>query len=53
MGWLGELLTEKLGLSTATLAVFVPALDEAVLAKLSGELEVDGVKVIVLAIGWA
>lgn len=42
----------KLGLQAATLAVFVPKADEAVLEKLSGRAEVDGVEVVTAAIGW-
>jgi AAA-like domain len=43
---------KKLGLAIATLAVFVPVEDEAILAKISGEAEIDGVKVITSAVGW-
>lgn len=43
----------KLGLPDATLAVFVPVEDEAVLARVSGEIVVEGVKVTTVAIGWA
>lgn len=43
---------KKLGLPVATLAVFVPVDDEAVLASLSSETEVNGVKVVTAAIGW-
>lgn len=40
------------GLPTATLAVFVPTGEEAVLKGLSGEEVTDGVKVVTIAIGW-
>lgn len=43
----------KLGLPEATLAVFLPVEDEAVLARVSGEAVVEGVKVTTVAIGWA
>lgn len=43
---------KKLGLSESTLAVFVPIEEEAVPASVSGEVEIDGVKVLVAAIGW-
>lgn len=43
---------KMLGLSESTLAVFVPIEEEAVPASVSGEVEIDGVKVIVAAIGW-
>jgi hypothetical protein len=43
---------ENLGFDTVTLALFVPLEDEAVLEKLSGEEEIDGVRVHVVAIGW-
>jgi hypothetical protein len=42
----------KLGLGEATLCVFVPVDDEGVLAALSGEEVVEGVRVTVVAIGW-
>jgi hypothetical protein len=42
----------KMGLETVTLALFVPVEDEEVLDKLSGEEEIDGVKVSVVAVGW-
>jgi len=42
----------KLGLSSVTLAVFVPTDDDNILKRLSGETVIDGVKVIVSAIGW-
>jgi AAA-like domain len=42
----------KLGLTGATLCVFVPVNDEAVLAELSGVEEIEGVKVTTAAIGW-
>ncbi len=41
-----------LGLDTVTMAVFVPVEDETVLEKLSGEEVIQGVRVIVAAIGW-
>jgi hypothetical protein len=34
------------------LAVFVPVEDEAVLAALSGDEVIDGVRVVTVAIGW-
>jgi hypothetical protein len=40
------------GLASATLALFVPTDDEAVLAALSGEEMTDGVRVVTVAIGW-
>ncbi len=42
----------KLGLNSVTLAVFVPTDDEDILNQLSGETDIDCVKVIVYAIGW-
>ncbi len=42
----------KLGLKSITVALFVPVEDESVLTKLSGEHDVDGVMVVVSAIGW-
>ncbi|MDM8521673.1 ATP-binding protein [Anaerolineales bacterium HSG6] len=42
----------SLGLDNITMAVFVPVLDEAVLAKLSGVEIIKGIKVTVMAIGW-
>ncbi len=42
----------SLGLSTVTIALFVPVEDEEVLKKLSGEQMIDKVKVSVSAIGW-
>jgi len=42
----------SLNLNSVTLALFVPVDDEAVLAKLSGEHQNDGVTVTVVAIGW-
>ncbi|WP_052506992.1 AAA-like domain-containing protein [Desulfonatronovibrio magnus] len=42
----------NLGLPSITLALFVPVEDEAVLAKLSGTHEIEGVRVMVKAIGW-
>jgi hypothetical protein len=42
----------SLNLNSVTLALFVPVDDEAVLAKLSGEHQSDGVTVTVVAIGW-
>jgi hypothetical protein len=43
---------KKLGVSTVTLAVFVPMEDEAVPEAVSKGAEIDGVKVVVVAIGW-
>ncbi|MFP4308230.1 MAG: hypothetical protein ACLFQQ_13530 [Desulfococcaceae bacterium] len=43
---------EKLGLGSIALAVFVPVMDEAVLDQLTGESEIGGVRVAVVAIGW-
>lgn len=43
---------KKLGLTTATLAVFVPMEDEAVPPQIGGEAEIDGVKVVTVPIGW-
>lgn len=40
------------GLPSATLAVFVPVNEEAVLQSLSGEEIADGVRVVTIAIGW-
>ena len=40
------------GLAVAALAMFVPVADEAVLAQLSGDEIVDGVRVVTVAIGW-
>src|SRR5262245_19641182 len=40
------------GLAVATLAVFVPTADEAVLAGLSGDEVLDGIRVVTVAIGW-
>ncbi len=42
----------KLGLSAATLAVFVPVTDEEVLRKLSGHKQVGGIPVTTVAIYW-
>jgi hypothetical protein len=42
----------KLGLSAITVALFAPVEEESILAKLSGEHDVDGVRVVVSAIGW-
>ena len=42
----------KLGLSSATLAVFVPTPEEAVPPQISGMVAIDGVEVVVVAIGW-
>jgi len=42
----------KLGLNSITVALFAPVEDESVLAKLSGTHDVDGVRVVVSAIGW-
>jgi len=43
---------EKLELSAITLAVFVPLEDENILAKLSGEQTINGIRLNVTAIGW-
>jgi hypothetical protein len=43
---------EKLGLRAITVALFAPVEEENVLAKLSGEHDVDGMRVVVSAIGW-
>jgi hypothetical protein len=43
---------KKLGVSTVTLAVFVPMEDEAVPEAVSRGAEIDGVEVIVVALGW-
>jgi hypothetical protein len=42
----------RLGLPTITLALFAPLDDEAILAKLSGTFEQDGITLHVVAIGW-
>jgi len=42
----------RLGIDTATLVVYVQIQDDAVLAKLSSETTVDGVRVVTVAIGW-
>jgi hypothetical protein len=42
----------KLGLNSITVALFAPVEEESILAKLSGEHDVDGVRVVVSAIGW-
>jgi hypothetical protein len=44
--------SRSLNLNSVTLALFVPVDDEAVLAKLSGEHQSNGVIVTVVAIGW-
>ncbi len=41
-----------IGLDKVSLALFVPVDDESVLEKLSGEEHIDGVRVMVTAIGW-
>jgi hypothetical protein len=43
---------KKLGVSTVTLAVFVPMEDDRVPESVSRGAEIDGVKVVVTAIGW-
>lgn len=43
---------KKLGLPVATLAVFVPVKDDALLESLSGAAVVDGIDVVTVAIGW-
>lgn len=42
----------RLGLRSATLAVFVPRAEEAVLQQLSGAADMEGVTVFTVAIGW-
>jgi hypothetical protein len=42
----------QLGLSSVTMAVFVPVPDEAVPPSISGETVLEGVSVVVVAIGW-
>jgi len=42
----------KLGLNSITVALFAPVEDESVLAKLSGDHDVGGVRVVMTAIGW-
>ena len=42
----------SLGLDRVTMALFVPTKDEEALLRLSGEQTIDGVRVIVVAIGW-
>lgn len=43
---------KKLALTQATLAVFAPTEDDAILAMLSGEADEDGVHVTTVAFGW-
>jgi hypothetical protein len=43
---------KKLGMASIAVALFVPVEDESVLKALSGETEIDGVSVVVRAIGW-
>ncbi|MCP4349611.1 MAG: hypothetical protein GY795_29370 [Desulfobacterales bacterium] len=43
---------KQIGLNAVTLALFIPVEDESVLEQLSGEEDVDGVKVTIVAIGW-
>ncbi|HSN97857.1 MAG TPA: hypothetical protein VLS89_06150 [Candidatus Nanopelagicales bacterium] len=43
---------KKLGLREAALAVFVPVEDAAVPPQIPGEREIEGVKVVTVAIGW-
>jgi hypothetical protein len=43
---------KQLGYTAVILAIFVPVDDDAVLAKLSGETDIDGVRVSTVAIGW-
>ena len=43
---------KQAGFNAVTLAVFVPVEDEEVLEELSGEDNIDGIKVTVCAIGW-
>jgi AAA-like domain len=42
----------QIGLSSVTMAVFVPVPDEAMPPSISGETVIDGVSVVVVAIGW-
>ncbi len=44
---------KSLGLDSVTMAVFLPVEDQSVLEKISGEETMNGVQVIVVAIGWA
>ena len=43
---------KQTGLDSVAIALFIPVEDEDILAKLSGEIIIGGVKVIVCAIGW-
>jgi hypothetical protein len=43
---------KNLGFETVTLATFLPVEDEIVLEKISGEEVIEGVRVIIVAIGW-
>ena len=43
---------QSLNLPSIAIAVFVPVEDDAILEKLTGQTVIDGVKVIVSAIGW-
>ncbi len=43
---------QQMGLDRVTLVLFAPVSDEAVLAKLSGQIEIEGVWVTTAAIGW-
>jgi len=42
----------KTGLTSVTIAVFVPESDEKILQKLSGDIDIGGICVSVCAIGW-
>ena len=43
---------QQMGLDRVTLVLFAPVRDEMVLAKLSGQIEIEGVSVTTAAIGW-
>jgi hypothetical protein len=43
---------KKLSLDSVTIALFIPVLDENVLEKLSSTEVINGVEVVVVAIGW-
>lgn len=43
---------KKLGLTAATVVVYAPVKDELVLAQLSSETDVDGIRVTITAFGW-
>ncbi|MBF0101614.1 MAG: AAA-like domain-containing protein [Desulfobacterales bacterium] len=42
----------QLGLDSVTIALFTPVEDEEILNQISGELQIQGVKVMTVAIGW-